>query len=87
MKKSYQHIIKKSYTTPKIEEVEIDVAISLSEISTPIPEDPDEEGGGGGGGGIGEGPPVADGQDISTAPKYHTEYRSESPFGGSRPVY
>lgn len=29
MKKSYQHIIKKSYTTPKIEEVEIDVAISL----------------------------------------------------------
>lgn len=29
MKKSYQHIIKKSYTTPKIEEVEIDVATSL----------------------------------------------------------
>ena len=34
MKKSYQHIIKKSYTTPKIEEVEIDVAISLEQIST-----------------------------------------------------
>ena len=31
MKKSYQHIIKKSYTTPKIEEVEIDVAISLNQ--------------------------------------------------------
>ena len=31
MKKSYQHIIKKSYTTPKIEEVEIDVAISLGQ--------------------------------------------------------
>lgn len=31
MKKSYQHIIKKSYTTPKIEEVEIDVAISLDQ--------------------------------------------------------
>ena len=76
MKKSYQHIIKKSYTTPKIEEVEIDVAISLNEISgepvtEPDPDDPITD------------PPVT----TSTAPKYHTEYRSESPFGGSRPVY
>lgn len=81
MKKSYQHIIKKSYTTPKIEEVEIDVAISLNEMSTKPPGDPGE------GGDIGDGTPGADGQATSTSPKYPTEYRSESPFGGSRPVY
>lgn len=80
MKKSYQHIIKKSYTTPKIEEVEIDVAISLNDLS------PDPDGDPGEGGGT-ENPPGADGQVTSTSPKYHTEYRSESPFGGSRPVY
>lgn len=75
MKKSYQHIIKKSYTTPKIEEVEIDVAISLNEMSTKPPGEP--------GGGEIEIPPAH----TSTSPKYPTEYRSESPFGGSRPVY
>jgi hypothetical protein len=80
MKKSYQHIIKKSYTTPKIEEVEIDVAISLNEMSTKPPGEP-------------EGPlGVAPNQNtLDSAPKYPTkyptEYRSESPFGGSRPVY
>lgn len=41
MKKSYQHIIKKSYTTPKIEEVEIDVAISLNQPT--VGEDEKEE--------------------------------------------
>lgn len=77
MKKSYQHIIKKSYTTPKIEEVEIDVAISLNEMSTKPPGDPGE----------GEIENLGDAGTTSTAPKYPTEYRSESPFGGSRPVY
>lgn len=79
MKKSYQHIIKKSYTTPKIEEVEIDVAISLNEMSTKPPGDPGE------GGGIEK--PGDTPAPTSTSPKYPTEYRSESPFGGSRPVY
>jgi hypothetical protein len=77
MKKSYQHIIKKSYTTPKIEEVEIDVAISLNEMSTEPPGDPGE----------GEIEIPGDAGTTSTAPKYPTEYRSESPFGGARPVY
>lgn len=77
MKKSYQHIIKKSYTTPKIEEVEIDVAISLNDLSTKPPGEGDEDDD------IDPTPP----NPTSTAPKYHTEYRSESPFGGSRPVY
>lgn len=77
MKKSYQHIIKKSYTTPKIEEVEIDVAISLNEMSTKPPGEGDEDDE------IDPTPP----NPTSTAPKYPTEYRSESPFGGSRPVY
>lgn len=43
MKKSYQHIIKKSYTTPKIEEVEIDVAISLESPTTGGEGDKDED--------------------------------------------
>lgn len=45
MKKSYQHIIKKSYTTPKIEEVEIDREMSLV-MATDPPTEPgsgDEE--------------------------------------------
>ena len=37
MKKSYQHIIKKSYTTPKIEEVMLDREMSLAMESQPIP--------------------------------------------------
>lgn len=82
MKKSYQHIIKKSYTTPKIEEVEIDVAISLNQPSMGAPPvDPDDEEGGGT-----ENPGDVP-NPTSTSPKYPTEYRSESPFGGSRPVY
>ena len=79
MKKSYQHIIKKSYTTPKIEEVEIDVAISLSDLSYGAPGDPGE------GGGIEN--PGDTPAPTSTSPKYPTEYRSESPFGGSTPIY
>lgn len=76
MKKSYQHIIKKSYTTPKIEEVEIDVAISLNDISPDPDTDPNPD------------DPITDPPGTtSTAPKYPTEYRSESPFGGSTPIY
>lgn len=78
MKKSYQHIIKKSYTTPKIEEVEIDVAISLE---TPSMGPPAEEP---------PGPPKSAAQNQNTldsAPKYPVEYRSETPFGGSTPIY
>lgn len=76
MKKSYQHIIKKSYTTPKIEEVEIDVAISLSDLSYGAPGDPP-----------GPNSAAQNQNTLDSAPKYPTEYRSESPFGGSRPVY
>lgn len=76
MKKSYQHIIKKSYTTPKIEEVEIDVAISLSDLSYGAPGDPPSPTG------------AASNQNtLDSAPKYPVEYRSETPFGGSTPIY
>ena len=77
MKKSYQHIIKKSYTTPKIEEVEIDVAISLNEMSGKLPPyDPTGPFG------------AAQNQNtLDSAPKYPVEYRSETPFGGSTPIY
>lgn len=78
MKNSIQHITKKYYTTPKIEEVEIDVAISLNDLSTNPPGEPGEGG-------------IVNPDDVpattSTAPKYPTEYRSESPFGGSTPIY
>lgn len=76
MKKSYQHIIKKSYTTPKIEEVEIDVAISLSDLSFSAPDDPTVPT-----------VPAQNQNTLDSAPKYPVEYRSETPFGGSAPIY
>lgn len=80
MKHNCQHIIKKTYAKPVIEEVMIDVAINLTELSTQPPVDPDcpecpiEDPGGV------PGP-------TSTAPKYSTDYQSVSPFGGSAPIY
>jgi hypothetical protein len=48
MKNSIQHITKKNYTIPKIEEVEIDHEMSLLMVTTPPvepdPEDPEDPG-------------------------------------------
>jgi hypothetical protein len=72
MKHNYQNIIKKTYAKPVIEEVMIDVAISLqSPTGDPGEDDPIEDP-----------PPLA-----PLAPKYSTEYKSESPFGGAEPRY
>lgn len=81
MKKSYQHIIKKSYTTPKIEEVEIDREMSLVMESTPVnPNDPK--------------PPEDDidgvgSYDQKELPSYRsaTYPEASTPFGGSMPEY
>jgi hypothetical protein len=80
MKKSYQHIIKKSYTTPKIEEVEIDREMSLVMESLPVnPEDPTD-------------PTDLDGvgsYDQKELPSYRsaTYPEASTPFGGSMPEY
>jgi len=80
MKKSYQHIIKKSYTTPKIEEVEIDREMSLVMESLPVnPEDPTD-------------PEDLDGvgsYDQKELPSYRsaTDPEASAPFGGSMPEY
>lgn len=76
MKKSYQHIIKKSYTTPKIEEVEIDVATSLDQPTGEPPLEPP-----------GPNNAAQNQNTLDSAPKYPVEYRSETPFGGSTPIY
>ena len=83
MKKSYQHIIKKSYTTPKIEEVEIDREMSLVMESTPVnptdPTDPDPN------------PEVWDASEstVKELPSYRsaTYPEASTPFGGSMPEY
>jgi len=80
MKKSYQHIIKKSYTTPKIEEVEIDREMSLVMESTPVnpeyPTDPEDLDG------VGS-------YDQKELPSYRsaTYPEASTPFGGSMPEY
>jgi len=75
------HITKKTYTIPKIEEVEIDAAISLETPSTggedDIPEDPDI-------------PDSVGGGAIMKSPDYGSlKYSSSSsPFGDtSKPQY
>ena len=81
MKKSYQHIIKKSYTTPKIEEVEIDREMSLVMVTTPPTEpDPEEP----------EDPGLPDNVANPQAVNYgsKTYHSSTSPFGDtSAPRY
>lgn len=82
MKNTYQHIIKKSYTTPKIEEVEIDREMSLV-MATDPPTNPDI--------------PPGQEDDIDDVGSYNQKelpaYRSASypeastPFGGSMPEY
>ena len=79
MKKSYQHIIKKSYTTPKIEEVEIDREMSLVmytppvEPEKPIPGNPNAVSG-----------PIT--KELSTY-RSSTYPAATSPFGGDAPEY
>lgn len=79
MKNSIQHITKKYYTTPKIEEVEIDREMSLVMESPPVnPGDPT--------------PPEPLDTSESTVkdlPSYRsaTYPESSSPFGGSMPEY
>jgi len=82
MKKSYQHIIKKSYTTPKIEEVEIDVAISLDQ---PTGDPGSDNPGWDDGGEEGEG---AETTNINQVSGYQpANYKTtDSPFG-DRPAY
>lgn len=83
MKKTYQHIIKKSYTAPKIEEVEIDREMSLVMESTPVnpdnPTDPDPD------------PGVWDASEstVKELPSYRsaTYPEASTPFGGSMPEY
>lgn len=81
MKKSILHITKKYYTTPKIEEVEIDREMSLVMESTPVnpvdPTDPEEDIDG-----VGS-------YNSKDLPSYRaaTYPESSSPFGGSMPEY
>ena len=86
MKKSYQHIIKKSYTTPKIEEVEIDREMSLVMESFPVvnpeePTDPTDP----------TDPGVWDASEstVKDLPSYRsaTYPETSTPFGGSMPEY
>ncbi len=84
MKKSYQHIIKKSYTTPKIAEVEIDREMSLVMATDPPiepddPTDPDPEPGVWG----------ASESTVKELPSYRsaTYPEASTPFGGSMPEY
>jgi hypothetical protein len=81
MKKSYQHIIKKSYTTPKIEEVEIDREMSLVMVTDPPipPDDPTDPGDLEGVGSY----------DQKELPSYRsaTYPEASTPFGGSMPEY
>lgn len=80
------HITKKTYTIPKIEEVEIDAAITILMVTNPPvepdpndPEDPDLPEGNGGGSAV-----------MSKSPNYGSStYSSQSgPFGDtSRPQY
>lgn len=80
MKNSIQHITKKYYTTPKIEEVEIDREMSLVMESLPVnPEDPTD-------------PTDPDGvgsYDQKELPSYRsaTYPEASTPFGGSMPEY
>lgn len=76
MKDNNKHTVKKCYIKPLIEEVMIDVAISLEIGSTPD-KDPDEDGE------IDPNPPAG----VSSGPNYPTKYRLESPFGGNSPNY
>lgn len=87
MKKSILHITKKYYTTPKIEEVEIDREMSLVMVTFPpgdppgptYPEDPDFPDNSVGGSDV-----------MSKSPNYGSStYSSQSgPFGDtSRPQY
>lgn len=81
MKKSILHITKKYYTTPKIEEVEIDREMSLVMVTTP-PGDPDPE--------DPEDPEFPDSVVNPQAVNYGSQtYKSaSSPFGDtSRPQY
>lgn len=75
MKNSIQHITKKYYTTPKIEEVEIDVAISLN---------PDASGGEHTNPDLSSSPITKE-----SSPQYRSEYPiADSPFGDtSEPRY
>jgi len=83
MKKSYQHIIKKSYTTPKIEEVEIDREMSLVMVTTPPTEG--EEGKDEDGDGFPD-DPYSGAQSINYGSK--TYQSPSSPFGDtSEPRY
>lgn len=75
MKHNYQNIIKKTYAKPVIEEVMIDVAISLQNPTGEPCVDCDIE------------DPPPGGSDAPIAPKYSSEYKSESPFGGRGPKY
>lgn len=82
MKKSILHITKKYYTTPKIEEVEIDREMSLLMVTTPPvepdPEDPEEP--------LPEG---VGGNSVQSIDYGSQTYKSSSsPFGDtSRPQY
>lgn len=81
MKKSILHITKKYYTTPKIEEVEIDREMSLVMESTPVnPDDPTDPGGDIEGVGS---------YDQKELPSYRsaTYPEASTPFGGSMPEY
>lgn len=79
MKKSYQHIIKKSYTTPKIEEVEIDREMSLVMFTPPDEtDDPDL------GNPEGVSGPIT--KELSTY-RSSTYPAATSPFGGDAPEY
>lgn len=80
------HITKKTYTIPKIEEVEIDAAITILMVTNPpVEPDPDDP----------EGPGLPEGNGggsykMSKSPNYGSStYSSQSgPFGDtSRPQY
>lgn len=80
MKHNYQHIFKKTYAKPVIEEVMLDREMSLvMNTTTPPIEDPDPGE---------EGPLDAGYNPVKDSETYRSaQMPTSSPFGGSRPVY
>lgn len=75
MKHNNQHIIKKSYTKPVIEEVMVDVAVSLQSLSKDPDGDPSKDG------------PITNPDDLPSPTSIGPDYQIKNPFGGNSPNY